>query len=248
MKIIWLSNWKQKYSYTHLTWRDNLVVWYSPNAPSQLVLSTVSFPVNLSTVWEQEESWWAGADNMLWLGNGPNVPCSAYPASQMDDELVMGGDAWVGMGFLSPGTKRGGKTLGYCLVHEGRREALMEMRFVQRLKERFFNRAENPPCFSNVSKNMPLWRAFCLGILTLRMSCSYFHILIELSQITNSWNDPFKSENYSPIRPTINRLPQSPSGKQICVIAHAQSQNIQQVQEFFLSFGPGGMAPVTCSL
>lgn len=36
----------------------------------------------------------------------------------------------MGMGFLSPGTKRGGKTLGYCLVHEGRREALMEMRFV----------------------------------------------------------------------------------------------------------------------
>lgn len=45
----------------------------------------------------------------------------------------------MGMGFLSPGTKRGGKTLGYCLVHEGRREALMEMRFVQRLKEKFFN-------------------------------------------------------------------------------------------------------------
>lgn len=46
----------------------------------------------------------------------------------------------MGMGFLSPGTKRGGKTLRYCLVHECRAEALMEMRFVQRLKEKFFNK------------------------------------------------------------------------------------------------------------
>lgn len=73
--------------------------------------------------------------------------------------------------------------------------------------------------------------AILLSLLILRKSCSYFQILIELSSSTNSWNDPFKSENYSPIRPTINRLLQSPSWKEICVIACAQSQNIQQVLE-----------------
>lgn len=57
---------------------------------TQLVLSTVSFPVNWSAAWQQGESQWAGAGSLSWLGNGPNVPCSAYPASQMDDDEVMG--------------------------------------------------------------------------------------------------------------------------------------------------------------
>lgn len=35
-------------------------------------------------------SWWAGTGNMLGLGNGPNVPCSPYPACQMDDGEVLG--------------------------------------------------------------------------------------------------------------------------------------------------------------
>ena len=74
---------------TYLTGRDFKL---QPSAPLQLVLSTLSFPVNWSAAWEHGESRWAAAGSLSWLGNGPNVPCSAYPASQMDDdEVVMGG-------------------------------------------------------------------------------------------------------------------------------------------------------------
>lgn len=73
-------------------WWKSEEMWYKPITPLQLMLNTVSFPVNWSTAWDQSEHWWAGAGNMLWLGNGTNVPCSAYPASQMNDDEAMGRD------------------------------------------------------------------------------------------------------------------------------------------------------------
>lgn len=71
-------------------------------APLQHVLSKMSFPVNWSTAREQRESRWAGAGSLTWLGNRPNVPCSAFPASQMDDDEVNGGQRRV----CSPGDRR----------------------------------------------------------------------------------------------------------------------------------------------
>lgn len=61
------------------------------DAPFQLALSKVSFPLNWSAVWDQGESRWAGAGSLMWLGSRPNVPYSAYPASQMDDDEVKAG-------------------------------------------------------------------------------------------------------------------------------------------------------------
>lgn len=89
-----------------------------PNAWLRLVLSKVSFPVNWSAARRKGESRWAGAGRPTWLGNGPNVPYSAYPASQMDDDEVNGG---VELSAFPQGVGRK-KTLWYRLHPEVRKE------------------------------------------------------------------------------------------------------------------------------
>lgn len=230
---------------THLTWKfssgkilvkwDPIKGWYSPDAPLQLVLSTVSFPVNWSTVWEQGESRWARAGSLLWLGNGPNVPCSAYPASQMDDDEVMGGRQ---KRVCSPGgLRRGRKHSGADSIQKwGRREREwwksydgLEMERHWPLPARHHTRAH-----CHTVKVYRAWKFKSIEIMSsYMMMCLAPVSKYELNchRPQQCLNLPFNSETYSPIRPTINRFLLSPSWKWICVIACVHSQSVQQVAE-----------------